>query len=167
MTDTTMITAAAILALAASCGGAETVPDESADQVEASDDTPKPWAEMSFDERKAFMALEVMPRVAPLFEAHDAERFSGFGCEGCHGEDAEANGYTMPNSGILTLHATGSQEQLDMINDMRPMVNFMFRDVVPTMKELLGADDYDTETGEGFGCFACHPNGGEGTPIEG
>jgi hypothetical protein len=175
---TKTLAAAVILALAASCGGAEPAPDESVDDTQTADTStaggedvipspPTPWEEMSFEDKKSWMALEVMPRVAPLFEAYDGERFAGFGCEGCHGEGAQDRNYEMPNSGIFTLHASGSQEQLHMVNEMRPMVNFMFQDVVPTMRTLLGEEEFDSESGEGFGCFACHPNGGEGTPVEG
>ncbi len=181
MIDTTKtLAAAAIAALCASCGGAEPAPDDGAEPADAAETTtsttggedvipspPTPWEEMSFDERKSWMTVEVMPRIGPMFEEHDPERFAGFGCAGCHGEDPQARNYEMPNPDIYTLYASGSQEQIDMVNEMRPMVNFMFRDVVPTMRTLMGAEEYDDETGEGFGCFACHPNGGEGTPAEG
>ncbi len=179
MTNAKIPTALFALAFAAGCGGAEPTPEEEAAESETTTDTstaggedtipspPTPWAEMSFDDKKAWMALEVTPRMAELFEGYDAERFAGFGCEGCHGENAQERDYEMPNPTIFTLYKTGSQEQLEMVNDMRPMVNFMFRDVVPAMRTMLGQERFDAETGEGFGCFACHPNGGEGTPIEG
>jgi len=174
MTNTMKLLGLGALALLVACGGAasegdtETTPDTT--ETAAIDPNvipspPTPWEEMSFDEKKSWMVREVTPRIGPMFEAYDAERFAGFSCEGCHGEDAQERNYAMPNAGIFTLYATGSQEQVDMVNDMRPMVNFMFREVVPAMKTLLGAPDYDTETGEGFGCFACHPDGGEGTPA--
>lgn len=175
MTKTHLSFAGLIAFTIASCGGA------TAETNEATDDTtvatgggtdeggipspPTPWADMSFDERKSWMALEVTPRFEPLFAEHDGERFAGFSCEGCHGETGQERNYEMPNPDIMTLYATGSQEQIDMVNDMRPMVNFMFRTVVPTMKQLIGAPDYDEATGEGFSCYYCHPNGGEGTPA--
>jgi hypothetical protein len=35
------------------------------------------------------------------------------------------------------------------------------------MQTLLGAPDYDEETGEGFSCYACHPHAGDPgtTPV--
>jgi hypothetical protein len=34
------------------------------------------------------------------------------------------------------------------------------------MQGLLGAEPFDAATGEGFSCYTCHPNGGEGTPAQ-
>lgn len=33
-----------------------------------------------------------------------------------------------------------------------------FNHIVPAMKTMLGAEDYDEETGEGFSCYTCHPH---------
>jgi hypothetical protein len=177
MTIRTPFSLLVAISLVCGCGGAEETTDTTTDDTTTGSETaaddgvipspPTPWEEMSFDDRKQWMALEVMPRIGPMFEAYDPDRFAGFGCEGCHGEDAQARNFEMPNPAIFTLYATGSQEQLDMVNEMRPMVNFMFQEVVPAMRTLLGAAQYDAETSTGFGCFACHTNGGAGTPIEG
>jgi hypothetical protein len=34
--------------------------------------------------------------------------------------------------------------------------DFMSGEVVPQMTELLGAEPFDSSTGEGFGCLSCH-----------
>lgn len=161
MTTTTNLLAGlgALLLMAGCGGGAAEAP------LTAQPEAPVPWDEMGAEARRAFMVDEVMPSMAPLFEGHDPERYAGFSCAGCHGETGPERGYAMPNPDLFTLYATGSQEQLDMVTNQRPMVNFMFQEVVPAMKELLGAADFDAETGEGFSCYFCHPNGGEGTPA--
>ncbi len=120
----------------------------------------RPWADLSPDEKREWMVTEVMPRMSALFEEHDAERYAGFSCDGCHGEDAQARHFEMPNAGIMALHPTGSPEQQAMIRDNREMVVFMFQRVIPTMQTLLGEQPYDETTREGFSCFACHPRGG-------
>ncbi len=150
----------ALMFIAGCGGGAAEAPATTPEPAE-----PVAWDDMDMDQRRSFMGHEVTPRMAELFEGHDAERYAGFSCEGCHGETGADRNYAMPNPDLYTLYATGSQEQLDMVNNQRPMVNFMFQEVVPAMKELLDAPDYDAETQEGFSCYYCHPNGGEGTPA--
>ncbi len=152
----------ALAALAtAGCGGGA-----STEETTTVADEPKTWEQMSFDERKAFMASDVLPRMGPIFEQQDAERFGGFTCTNCHGDDAQARNFAMPNPNIMALYPTGTQEQQRMIQEQRPMVMFMFSQVLPAMQELLGAQPYDEATQTGFSCYACHPNGGAGTPAE-
>jgi cytochrome c553 len=122
---------------------------------------PKAWAEMTRAERQSWMVAEVLPRMAPMFEEYDSQRFADFDCAGCHGADAAARNWAMPNPNILALHPTGSPEQQQMVQDHPEMVRFMFNRVVPAMQTLLGAEAYDAETGTGFSCYACHPRGGE------
>jgi len=165
----------AALALALAAGGAppaeattdttDTATDASAttggDTEDVVPSPPTPWEEMSMDDRRRWMGTEVLPRMAPLFEEHDAERFGGFGCESCHGDDMVDRSFEMPNPGILALHPTGSEEQQQMVQEHPEMVRFMFNRVVPTMQTLLGAPDFDVATGEGFSCYYCHPRGGD------
>jgi hypothetical protein len=46
-----------------------------------------------------------------------------------------------------------------MVNTNREMATFMFQRVLPTMRALLNASEFDDATGEGFSCFACHTRG--------
>jgi cytochrome c553 len=160
---TTLRTGPSVLLVffALGCGGGGTT-----EETTTVADEPQAWEQMSFDERKAFMASDVMPRMAPLFEQHDAERFAGFSCANCHGDDAQARNFEMPNPSIMALYPTGTQEQQRMVQEQRPMVMFMFNQVLPAMQELLGAQPYDEATQTGFSCYACHPSGGAGTPAE-
>ena len=167
MHRTWFVTVAAITLMACGGGAAETGAGAGAGQGTGGGETatevpspPAPWAEMSADDRRHWMADEVLPRMAPLFEAHDAGRFGDFGCESCHGDDMVARNFEMPNPGILALHPTGSDEQHQMVRDHPQMVRFMFNRVVPTMQQLLGAPDFDEATGEGFSCYHCHLRAG-------
>jgi hypothetical protein len=120
---------------------------------------PMAWASMGFDARKAYMRATVVPAMEPLFLAYDDAYFDDFGCATCHGDDAEARRFAMPNADLRTLYPTGSQEQKDMLAEDRDVLVFMFGTVAPHMKALLGAPDYDPATQTGFSCYACHPKG--------
>lgn len=148
----------------ASCGGA---PAPSADRACDQDEVPcppRPWAEMSHDDRAGWMYAEVMPRMGERFEHFDDARYDDFSCGACHGPNADERGFAMPSPSLPALYATGTPEQHQMVREYPEMVRFMFNDVVPTVQALLGAPDYDEATGEGFSCYACHPHAGdEGT----
>lgn len=125
----------------------------------------KPWAELSFEERKAHMRDAVVPVMTPLFLAHDEDRYANFGCRTCHGPDARAQNYAMPSPSLRTLFPSGSREQIETVEQHRAMAVFMFQRVTPTMRTLLGAPTYDADTGAGFTCFYCHPRGEPAEPL--
>lgn len=157
-----------VLLFVGACGSTQPVdnttpqPEEPADAPASGEvpGPPKPWAEMTRGERQGWMVAEVLPRLGPMFEEFDSSRFAGFDCSGCHGDDAAARNWAMPNPSILALHPTGSAEQQQMVRDYPDMCRFMFNRVVPTMQTLLGAQAYDAETQTGFSCYVCHPRGG-------
>jgi hypothetical protein len=74
--------------------------------------------------------------------------------------------FAMPNPAIMPLHPTGTPEQLQMVEEQREMVTFMFQRVMPRMQELLGAEPYDATTGGGFSCYACHTRAGDDASVE-
>jgi hypothetical protein len=37
-----------------------------------------------------------------------------------------------------------------------PIMDFMVKQVVPTVAQLVGEQPYDPKTQKGFGCFECH-----------
>lgn len=152
--------------LLAACGAGtaepttqETTPTPSLDEITG---PPKPWGEMTFDERKRYMGREVLPVMTELFKSYDPGEFSGFFCDTCHGDDPADRNYAMPSPSLPTLYPTGSPEQEQAVRDHPEMVRFMFNRITPTMQRLLGAPEFDATTGEGFTCFACHPRGESG-----
>jgi hypothetical protein len=145
------------LALAfAAWGGATTT---TTPRPEAIPSPPRPWDELSHEEKGRWMAHEVLPRMSVLFEEYDAQRFADVDCTTCHGDDAAARSFAMPNPGIVALYPTGSVGQQQTVRDYPEGVRFMYNRVVPTMRTLLGEAEFDAATGQGFTCYACHPHG--------
>jgi len=110
------------------------------------------WPDMDDEQRRTYMKETVEPVMEELFQEFDPERFAEFGCRTCHGEDARDVGFEMPN-GIAPLGPStfGSEDP-----GVKAFSDFMKEKVAPAMVELLEAEPYDRETGEGFGCFGCH-----------
>lgn len=153
----------AVLAVLAGCGGTSAEPASTSAAGTTARPTPevtgppKPWVEMTFDERKRYMGESVLPAMAPLFRDHDPAEFAAFSCDTCHGADMRERAFAMPNPELPALYPSRTPEQLAMVEEHPEMVRFMYQDVIPTMQTLLGAQPYDEETGTGFSCYACHP----------
>ncbi|UJR82259.1 hypothetical protein [Sandaracinus amylolyticus] len=149
----------ALALVLASCGASSAAPAAQT-QTEAVviPGPPRPWAELTRDERTAHMTREVLPRMTELFAAYDATRYDAFTCATCHGEGAREHDYAMPNPALLPLHPTGSEGQHQTVRDHPEGVRFMYSRVMPAMQALLGAPEYDASTGEGFSCYAWHPH---------
>ncbi|MBL9021500.1 MAG: hypothetical protein JNL21_04845 [Myxococcales bacterium] len=116
----------------------------------------KAWKDMTADEKKKFMATDVMPAMAKTFGEFDAKEFGKFECVTCHGDAGKGDKATfkMPNPKLPKLdpkdgfkkHAAKHQKDLD----------FMMQKVTPQMAQLIGAQPFDPATGQGFGCAGCH-----------
>lgn len=155
----------ATLACLAGCGGPQAPADEAQPDPGITGGItgeitgpPKPWADMDYEERKQYMMRTVRPTMAKLFRAHDPAGFAQFSCSTCHGDDAHARRHEMPNA-LPALWPTGSIQQKRTVDRHPKTVKFMFNEVRPAMRDLLGLEDYDPETRTGFGCFNCHPHG--------
>ena len=175
------LAALALLASLAGCGGEESegidephiepAPTEGAEEepteaitsgVRPRDESemphpPKAWAEMTMEEKGAYMGAEVMPYMRELFTEYDDDEFEGMSCATCHGPDAHERNFAMPSPSLPELHESGTPEQREMVEEHPEMVRFMFNHVVPAMRTMLGEEEYDPETGEGFSCYFCHP----------
>lgn len=119
---------------------------------------PKPWDEMTPEEKGHFMGEEVLPYMKELFAEYDEEEFGNMNCATCHGPDAQERHFEMPAPSLPPLHASGTPEQRQMVEEHPQMVRFMFNHVVPAMRTMIGEEEYDAETGEGFSCYFCHPH---------
>jgi len=139
------------------CGGTAAAP-ATAGTPDALAGPPRPWAELGPDERRQHMVHEVLPRASAMFAEHDPQRYADFSCATCHGPDAQARGFAMPNPSLYPLSPTGSARQHQTVRDHPEMVRFMYGRLVPAMETMLGAQRYDEATGEGFTCYACHPH---------
>lgn len=148
----------------AACGGAS--PPPATPEARVTPTPPeRPWAELSMDERRAHMARHVVPVMSDLFGRYDEARFSDLSCDTCHGENAAERDFRMPNPDLLALYPTGSVGQYQMVEQYPLGVRFMFSEVVPAMRTMLGAAEYDAATGEGFSCYACHPHAADDDPL--
>jgi hypothetical protein len=107
------------------------------------------WSEMDFAERQAYMASDVMPAMQDAFAAYDSTRFATITCATCHGSGATDGTFSMPTDDLFAIEADNFPTGAGAA--------FMSNVVVPEMADLLGVDAFDPLTGEGFGCFGCHP----------
>ncbi|MCA9533943.1 MAG: hypothetical protein KC593_09695 [Myxococcales bacterium] len=107
-----------------------------------------PWADMSEEDREFYMIGKVLPIMHELFARHDAQRYDGFSCETCHGNNMREVHFEMPVATIFRLPEPGSPGWSAMEATQGEAVRFMRDEVTPTMGTLLGMDDYT--------CFHCH-----------
>ncbi len=115
---------------------------------------PKTWAQRDRDERMAYMQEVVLPTMREIFIAYDPDRYADFSCATCHGNDAAAVDYAMPNAlGPLPLDGT-----LEVAMARNPeMTAFMLDEVFPTMVELLDEQKYNPQSApNGYRCVGCH-----------
>ena len=147
---------------------ASTSPDAPAAPGDGARDAEVHFDQMSHEEKLTFMGTVVMPRMKPLFAAHEEHDHAegekqtagkgeheehGFGCASCHGETMRDVGYKMPNT-LVALPAENTVQAAMEMNE--ESTKFMLEQVVPTMAELLGEKAAEGGVGEGFGCFNCH-----------
>jgi len=89
-----------------------------------------PYALLDRDQRAMFMEQRVVPAMAPLFRAHDPQRYAAFGCKTCHGD---ARDHAMPNPALPKLD--GARECVTS-------------SIVPAMARLLDEPE--------LACARCH-----------
>jgi len=147
-------TAIGLIVLATACGGSTTEEEGTVDTTTGgeTDATNIAWADMTPEQRGAYMRDTVVPTMAPLFQAVDAERYAEFDCRTCHGENARDVHFQMPN-GVHPLNPTDIPA---VFQSDEPMDQLMTQSVWPRMAELLGEEQFDPETGAGFSCMNCH-----------
>ena len=107
-----------------------------------------PWEEMNDEEKEWYMVGRVLPIMHEIFARQDAERYHGFSCESCHGDDMREVHYEMPSGSFYRLPEPGSSGWTAMERTFPEQVRFMREEVTPTMGTLLGIEDYT--------CFHCH-----------
>lgn len=145
------------------CGGATPSAPQSTNGADTIQGPPKPWVEMDASERRRYMAESVLPTMATLFTEFDPERYADFSCMTCHGDNARAVGFHMPNR-LPVLWPSGTPEQRRMVELQPEMARFMFNRVLPTMTQLLGQPEWNNQDKTGFSCFNCHPHAEVTTP---
>lgn len=109
-----------------------------------------PFDELEHDQKIVFMKQKVMPAMEPIFKNHDAQEFADFGCKTCHGAQAEQGHFDMPSTDLPKLNFK------DMSEFKPADIEWMSKEVKPTMAKLLSRPEYTPENPTGFGCQNCH-----------
>src|SRR4051812_25055230 len=118
---------------------------------------PKPWKEMTGEQRGKYMKDVVVPKMRAAFQEFDAHEFKKVGCDTCHGKEAKARKFKMPNPDIYVLPANAAG--FGELREKKPkLMKFMGEVVKPQMAALLGMPEFDPKKREagGFGCTGCH-----------
>jgi hypothetical protein len=114
---------------------------------------PAPWSELTIEQRFEFMQKVVVPEMTAVFQKADPE--AKVSCGTCHGENARAVGFKMPN-GLAPLNIADFPLNQSPDKDIAAAAAFMAAEVVPAMAALLEIDVRSPENPMGFGCFSCH-----------
>lgn len=112
---------------------------------------------MTKEQRGKYMAAVVLPKMREVFRTFNGEKYAAIGCGTCHGKEARARHFEMPNPEIMPLPAT--QEDWGKVMQEKPdMLKFMGETVKPEMAKLLGVPEYAPQNPQpgALGCTACH-----------
>lgn len=109
-----------------------------------------PFDKLDRDQRVAFMKQKVVPQMKPIFQSHDSKDFSDFGCKTCHGDQAKQGHFDMPNPKLPKLNFK------DMSKFDKDDIEWMQKQVEPTMARILDLPLYSKENPKGFSCLNCH-----------
>jgi cytochrome c553 len=98
------------------------------------------WAKLSFEERHSVMTFTVLPNMARAWRDFRATKDPEMTCRTCHGADAEAVNYRMPNPSLVPIDPARVPPG--------PVAEFMKSTMVPDMCELLDSPNVT--------CNSCH-----------
>lgn len=114
---------------------------------EAVDDsgTEEPFAfdDLSDEDKAAYMASDVLPRMQEVFQAYDSEAYADFSCATCHVTGLSDGTYVMPDPGLPQLRDDAFPYESDI-------GVFMADEVLPELQALLGPKE------GGRPCVSCH-----------
>jgi hypothetical protein len=113
------------------------------------------WPAMTLEQRKAYMKAVVLPKAKELFVAFDPVRYKELTCATCHGDGATDGKFKMPNPKLPKL-PTKPEGFKQLMAEKPTVMEFMAKQVKPTMARLLGEPEWTPETKTGFGCMECH-----------
>jgi len=128
--------------------------DDDAVDVCADYETEGEWEDLDEDQRRLFMECEVVPEMRDLFQEFDADEYSNFSCDTCHGADREEVDHEMPN-GLEELPMGGFPFSQSDDPEEAAYGEFMEQEVLGAMQDLLVRSS-DFQDPEFFGCYGCH-----------
>jgi hypothetical protein len=118
------------------------------------------WKDMTKEQKGRFMKVAITPKMKETFQKFDADTFKQFNCSTCHGKDAKAKEFKMPNPDIAPLPNT--PEAFQAMMKKKPTwpkwTKFMAEQVEPQMAGLLGLHPFNPKAPDpnDFGCVRCH-----------
>ncbi len=116
---------------------------------------PGEWDKWSHDQKVAYMKSAVMPKMGALFRDFDAKTYAQPKCVLCHGSAAKDGSFKMPNAELPKLDFDPAAMK-KLHAEKAAMLDFMGKQVLPAMAQLVGEQPYDPKTQKGFGCLECH-----------
>jgi hypothetical protein len=143
---------ALLLVALGACGGSRKDAEGASGAYDPKSETP--WNKKSREQRMDWMAVAVFPKMRRLFIEQDSEKYEGFSCQTCHGNEMERVDFKMPND----LFALSKSDPLGQAKEYdEKTTDFMLGAVVPEMAKLLDMEGFTMENQTGFGCLGCHP----------
>jgi mono/diheme cytochrome c family protein len=147
---------APILFAAAACGSKTPAAESPKPPEQAAMVLPDvPFEKLEHEQKIAFMKQKVMPEMKPVFQNHDPKAFAEFTCKTCHGDGAKEGHFDMPNAKLPKLNFA------DMSKFKKEDLEWMGKEVMPTMGKILNLPLHSKDNPTGFGCLACHTQEGK------
>ena len=142
-----------VLSLAvAACGGTTPEPVAPPTAPKATPDVAVSavWSkDMTKDQQIAFMKKYVVAPMGDVFKANQPAKYADFSCKTCHGPDAKDPKDYLPK-------LTFKDGKMTAFADKPEVAKFMATAVTPAMAHAMGAQPFDPQTHQGFGCNGCH-----------
>ncbi len=116
---------------------------------------PGEWDKWSKEQKGAYMKAAVLPKMGGLFHDFDATRYAEPKCVLCHGAGVKDMSFLMPNPDLPKLDLSPAGFKAMQAKSPK-VLEFMMKQVEPTMAGLIGEEPFDPKTMKGFGCLGCH-----------
>jgi hypothetical protein len=118
------------------------------------------WKDMTKEQKGKYMKAVVTPKMKVAFQEFDPKVFKTFNCATCHGKEAKAREFKMPNPEIHPLPPTPEAYMAMMKKkpEWEKWSKFMGEQVEPKMAGLLALPVFDPKKPDpgAFGCQGCH-----------
>ncbi len=111
------------------------------------------FKDLDHDAQVDYMKTKVQPAMKVAFQGFDKGEFAKFNCKSCHGKDADARKWEMPNPGLPKLNFADLESTTD--EDEKRAIEFMSK-ITHQMADLLGEPERTELNPDGFGCLDCH-----------
>jgi len=108
------------------------------------------YSTMTKEQKLDHMKTVVTPAMKKVFQDHNTQEYSDFGCKTCHGDKKQDPRTFLP---ALTLSGNGFEK---LMASKPEVTKFMKDKVTPAMAAVMKEQPYDPATHKGYGCAGCH-----------